>query len=104
MRQDNFYAFYFSYQTQATGNVEAMLANRGLIEDCNNFVNRPGSQVGFRLHIVNEVIEGKVTIRFTFYMRTDCSDLRYQLICILDFAVEHHLNLDRIAIAKDEEL
>ena len=104
MRKDNFYAFYFTYRVEASGNVEAFFSNRDIIEGCNRFVQRKGSQCGYRLHVRNEVANGKIPLCFTFYIRTDCRDLLKQVDKIVRFALERDFHLERIAVATDEEL
>lgn len=51
MVNDNFYAFYCSYQVRATSNVQAMFNSRETLSRCDNFVESEESHSGYRFHI-----------------------------------------------------
>lgn len=104
MVNDNFYAFYCSYQVRATSNVQAMFNSRETLSRCDDFVESEESHCGYRFHIRDEVRNGFVTVRITFYMRTDIPDLAEQILRLLIFIKQEGFKLEKLTVARDSEL
>lgn len=104
MVNDNFYAFYCSYKVRATSNIQAMFNSRETLSRCDNFVESEESHSGYRFHIRDEVRNGLVTVRITFYMRTDIPDLAEQILRLLIFMKQEGFKLEKLSVARDSEL